>query len=188
MVRNYRPDPVPPASIERLVEIARKAPSAGFSQGQRFVIVTDEQGRRAIAELAEESRFVDEGFEPWLSAAPVHVVVCVAEGAYRTRYAAADKSGPGPADWPVSYPLLDCGASLMLLLLAAVDEGLSAGFMGIHRFQGISDLLDIPPDVTPVGVVTIGHPAPDRRSSSLESGWLPLEEVLHWGRWGGERP
>ena len=72
---------------------------------------------------------------------------------------------------------------MMLLLLAAVDEGLAACFMGIHRLEGIRDLLGIPSEVTPVGVVTLGYPAADRRSSSLAKGWKPLDQVVHWDRW-----
>lgn len=187
MVRNYRDVPVDRAVVQRVVAVARRAPSAGFSQGQRFVVVTDRRTREAVAGLAGEAGYVARGFDPWLSRAPVHVAVCADERAYRARYRQADKrdtGGRGP-DWPVPYWLVDAGASLMLLLLAAVDEGLAAGFLGSHRLPGLAALLGIPPGVHPLGVVTLGHPAPDRRSGSLERGWRDLGEVVHWQRWGG---
>jgi nitroreductase len=71
----------------------------------------------------------------------------------------------------------------MLLLLAAVDEGLAAGLSGIHAFEGLRELLSIPEDVTPIGVVTIGHAAPDRPSGSLQRGRKPKEKVIHRERW-----
>lgn len=188
MVRNYEPAGVAPETVVRILDTARRAPSAGFSQGQTFVVVTEAALRRAIAALAGEDDHVARGFDRWLSGAPVHVIVCVDQDAYSRRYAAADKAGSDPAEWPVPYPLLDCGASLMLLLLAAVDEGLAAGFIGAHRLEGVKDLLDIPEAVVPVGLVTVGRPAPDRRSRSLEAGWKPLNEVVHWERWGGPGP
>lgn len=185
MVRNYSDRPVEKETVERLVSLARKAPSAGFSQGQRFVVVADRGRRREIAGLAGEESYTDRGFDAWLSSAPVHVVVCIDAGAYRDRYAASDKQATGGRDgWPVPYEVVDAGASMMLLLLAAVDEGLAAGFFGGHRLPGLKELLSIPDDVTPIGIVTIGYPAPDRRSGSLDQGWRPLDEVVHWDTWG----
>lgn len=184
MVRNYRSDPVEREVIERIVATARRTPSAGFSQGQSFVVVTDPELRRRIAELGGEADYVQAGFDPWMSGAPVHVVVCVSEEAYHRRYQEPDKLGEeGEIEWPVPYWWVDAGASLMLLLLAAVDEGLGAGFFGVHRLAGLQELLGIPEEVSPIGVVTIGHPAPDRRSGSLERGWKPVEQVVRWEGW-----
>ncbi|MBW3561360.1 MAG: nitroreductase family protein [Actinobacteria bacterium] len=185
MVRNYRDEPVPDEVIDRVLDTARRAPSAGFTQGQRFVVVTDAEMRQAIADLADEQAHVERGFDPWMSRAPVHVVVCTDEQAYHDRYRQPDKLDEDgeEIDWPVPYWHVDAGASLMLLLLAAVDEGLAAGFFGVHRLAGLQELLDIPSNVHIVGVVTIGHPAPDRRSGSLDRGWHDLDEVVHRGRW-----
>lgn len=185
MVRNYRDEPVPDEVVDRVLDTARRAPSAGFSQGQRFVVVTDDETRQAIADLADEQAYVERGFDPWMSRAPVHVVVCTDEQAYHERYRQPDKLDEDgeEIDWPVPYWHVDAGASLMLLLLAAVDEGLAAGFFGVHRLAGLQELLGIPSNVHIVGVVTIGHPAPDRRSGSLDRGWHDLDEVVHRGRW-----
>jgi nitroreductase len=73
----------------------------------------------------------------------------------------------------------------MLILLAAVNEGLAAGFFGFHRMSGLNQLLKIPAGIAPLGVVTIGHPAPDRRSSSLNNRRKPLSQIAHWERWNG---
>ena len=72
----------------------------------------------------------------------------------------------------------------MLLLLAAVDEGLAAGFAGSHSLSGIKDLLGIPPEVDPIGLVTLGYGAPDRRSGSLDRGRKPSAQVVHREQWG----
>ena len=184
MVRNYRPDPIDPDIVDRILAAAQRAPSAGFSQGQSFVVVTDQQRRAGIAELAHEPEYVAAGFDPWLSRAPVHIVVCTSEAIYRDRYSEPDKAGAAEAqDWPVPYWHVDAGAALMLLLLAAVDEGLAAGFAGSHSLEGIKDLLGIPPEVEPIGLVTLGYAAPDRRSGSLDRGWRPLEDVVHREHW-----
>jgi len=184
MVRNYTADPVDPAAVERIVDAGRRAPSAGFSQGQAFVVVTDRADRAAIAALAGEARYVEAGFGPWISRAPVHVVVCASEDAYRRRYREPDKSPDGKeVEWPVPYWWIDAGAALQNILLAAVDEGLAAGFLGCHAMSGLAALLHIPEEYSPIGVVTIGHPAPDRRSGSLDRGWRPIRDVIHRDRW-----
>lgn len=178
MVRNYRPDPVDPESLERVLAAFRRAPSAGHAQGQHLVVVTEAGMRRRLAELAGEPAYVARGFEPWLSVAPVHLVLCAREEDYRRRYREPDKAG---MDWPVPYWFVDAGCAMMAVLLAAVDEGLAAGFQGIHRMPGLAALLGIPADVAPVGVLTLGHPAPDRRSGSLSRG--RRVDTVHRGRW-----
>jgi nitroreductase len=184
MVRRYTSEAVDPSDVKRILESALRAPSAGFAQGQSFVVVTDMETRAALAELAAEPSFVARGFEPWLSTAPVHVVLCADRRAYVGRYGRGDKiASMSPDEWPVPYEVLDAGAALMLLLLAAVDHGLAAGFLGSHRLLGIEKLLGIPDEVTVLGLVTLGHPAPDRRSGSLDSGRVPFEERVRYDRW-----
>lgn len=184
MIRNYTDEPVDRAAVERIVEAARRGPSAGFSQGQAFVVVTDGETRAEIARLASEPEYVARGFDPWISRAPAHIVVCTSEKVYKDRYAEPDKSPDGTEhDWPVPYWWVDAGAALMTILLGAVAEGLAAGFLGSHAFGDIKTLLGIPDDVEPIGIVTLGRPAPDRRSSSLERGWKDAGDVIHFERW-----
>lgn len=189
MVRNYTDEPVDREVIERIVHAAVKAPSAGFSQGQRFVIVTDADGRKAVARAGGEGHYIADGFDPWISRAPVHIVVCVDKGAYLRRYSEPDKTGPEgqastEADWVVPFWWVDAGASMMAILYAAVDEGLAAGFLGAQAFDELHMTLGIPEDVSIVGICTIGHPAQDRRSGSLKRGWKLPDEVVKWERWG----
>ncbi|MGH7425132.1 MAG: nitroreductase family protein [Candidatus Methylomirabilales bacterium] len=189
MVRRYRAEPVSVTQIERIVGTALRAPSAGFSQGQSFVIVTDRATRRRIAELAGESGYLARGFEPWISEAPAVLVVSTSEEAYRERYREPDKLGPdGKLGRDIPYWYVDAGCSMMLALLAAVEEGLAAGFLGAHRLGGLRELLGIPQEVCPIGLITIGKPASDRRSSSIARGRRPQAEVVHWERWGAKCP
>jgi FMN reductase [NAD(P)H] len=185
MVRNYLPDPVPTESLDRMVDAGLRAPSAGFSQGLGFVVVTDPKMRLAIAALADEGGYVASGFDPWISRAPAHIVITVSEEAYRARYREPDKLGPDgeEIEWTVPYWWVDAGAGLMAILLAAVDERLAAGFLGIHAVPELAALLHLPTDHQPIGVVTVGKPAPDHRSSSLDRGRRSRESVVHWETW-----
>jgi nitroreductase len=150
------------------------------------VVVTDETTRRAIADIAEEPAYVAAGFDPWISRAPAHIVISVSERVYRDRYSEPDKLGPDgeQIQWPVPYWWVDAGASMMAVLLAAVDEGLAAGFLGVHSVPDLSALLGIPDDFHPIGVVTVGHPAPDRRSGSLDRPRKTAQDVVFSDRWG----
>ena len=186
MVRNYTDEPVDPEALERILDAGAHIPTAGFSQGVFLVAVTDQSTRRSIARLCGEEEYVAEGFDAWISSAPVHVVVGVSPEVYAERYSAPDKGGPdGPLakaeNWVVPYWWVDGGAAMQNLLLAAVDEGLAAGFLGSHRMPEIKTLLGIPGHVAPIGVVTIGHPAPDRASGSLKRGRRP--DTIHRERW-----
>lgn len=186
MVRNYTARPVDPSALERIADAALRAPSAGNSRAIGVVIVTDLKTREAIAVLADEPAYVAKGFDPWISRAPAHIVVSVSEKTYRDRYAEPDKLGPDGSqiEWAVPYWWVDAGAALMAVLLAAVDEGLAAGFLGIHALPDLAGLIDLPKDHHPIGVVTIGHAAPDRRSGSLDRPRKPRDEMVHHERWG----
>jgi nitroreductase len=185
MVRNYADTPVPRESLERIAAAAQRAPSAGFSQGQRLVIVTDPDRRRAIADICHEPEYVEAGFDPWVSRAPALFIPSVSEEVYRARYREPDKRSPGEPEieWPVQYWFMDVGCTVMLILLAAIDEGLAAGFLGTHRVEDLRSEVGLPADFTPVGVITVGHPLPDRKSGSLKRGWVPPDDFAHWESW-----
>lgn len=183
MVRRYRPDPIDPDALQRIARAARRGPSAGHAQGVSMVVVTDPARRRAIADLAGEADWVARGRAPWLSPAPAHLVLCVEPDTYRERYA---RPGKDPAALSVPWWWVDGGAALSLVLLAAVDEGLAAGFLGAHRLPGLEDLLGLPAGVVPLGVITVGHPADD--SDVRARPRRPARAVLHGERWGEPFP
>lgn len=185
MVRNYAAHPVPPETLDRIVDAGLRAPSAGNSQGFGFIVVTEPEIRSAIADLAGEEEYVSRGFDPWISRAPAHIVITVSEQLYRDRYREPDKLGPDgeEIEWPIPYWWVDAGAAMMSILLAAVNEGLAAGFLGVHSVPDLGELLLIPERYTPIGVVTVGYPLEDRRSTSLDRGRRPRDSVVHRERW-----
>ncbi len=192
MVRSYLDEPVPRETIERIIGTVRRAPSAGFSQGQRLVIVTDPSARTELARLAGEDEFVALGHAPWISVAPVHVFVGVREESYHERYRQADKLRDGEEiGWPAPYWYVDAGALFMLVQLAALDEGLVAGVYGVlpEQVPAVKELLGVPADVHFVCVLTIGRRGPDGAaelvSSRLTRRRLPLDELVRWERWDG---
>jgi nitroreductase len=185
MVRHFTQEPVPREVVERMLDLARHAPSAGFTQGQSYVVVTDPEMKRELARICGEEYYVEHGWDPWISEAPVLVVPCTSEAAYHRRYQEPDKiqENGTEIEWPVPYWHMDVGCSVMVLLLAAVDEGLSAGYAGARDLDAVRQALGIPAEVIPVGVIPIGHGARDKRSPSLKRGRKAEEEYAHWERW-----
>lgn len=190
MVRHYLPDPISRETIERVVAVVRRAPSGGFSQGHRLVVVTEPETRRELARLAGEDEYVAMGLEPWISVAPVHVFVGTREESYHERYRQPDKLREGEEiGWPAPYWYVDAGAAFLLLQLAALDEGLASGVFGVlpEQVPAVKELLGVPEDVHFVCVLTIGRPAPNPRESEqvsrLSQRRLPLDELVRWERW-----
>ena len=185
MVRNFADKPVSPEVIERIVQLTRHAPSAGFTQGQSFIVVTRRELKKAIANTCEEEEYVKDGFDAFISKAPVLLIPCASEMAYHRRYQEADKVNTDGTEivWPVPYWFMDIGCAVMIALLAAVDEGLVAAFAGSKDLDALRSILKIPAEVTPVGVIGIGYRASDVPSPSLKRGRKSNQDYVHHEQW-----
>ena len=185
MVRNFKREPVNLEKVQRILELAQRAPSAGFSQGWAYVVVTQPDLRRKIGLLQGEDDFYAKRHHKFVSEAPVLIVACVSERLYHERYHEPDKirEDGNEIDWPVPFWYFDLGCACMLIFLAAVNEGLATAFTGIYRTKEMSELLRIPPHFQPVGVISIGYPDRDVKSPSLMRGRRPAHEVIHYEHW-----
>jgi FMN reductase [NAD(P)H] len=191
-VRSYADRPVPRDVLERVTNAAVvRAPSAGFSQGLRLVVVTDPDTRREIAVAAAEEELAALDRPRWKAAAPVHVVVLTREDDYHDRYRRRDKlkiTGGREIDWPAPYWYVDAGAAVMTLMLAAIDEGLDTAIFGVSDHAALKEVLRLPDDVQFVAVVTMGYPAaavdePSTGTSIFTERRKPRNEVVRWERW-----
>jgi nitroreductase len=185
MVRHFAGEPVPRETVDRILELAQHAPSAGFSQGSAYVVVTDSAIKQKLARLQGEEDYKAGGFHGWMSEAPVAIVACVSERIYHDRYNEPDKLDDEgkEIEWPTPYWFFDIGAGCMIILLAAVDSGLSAAFSGVFDVRGVRELLGIPSHFHPVGVISIGRGGRDVRSPSLKRGRRRLADVVHDNKW-----
>lgn len=188
MVRSFAPHPVPDEVLHRILDHARRAPSAGFTQGTEFLVLRGptETGRfwDATLPVGERGRF------PWpgLLAAPVLIVPLANKQTYLDRYAEPDKGwvDRDESRWPAPYWDIDAGFSVMLILLSAVNEGLGALFFGIFRgLEALRATFGIPDAFRPIGALALGYPAPDDRPSGSprHRPRRPLDDLVHWGHW-----
>jgi nitroreductase len=193
MVRRYAAGrPVPEAALRACLENAVRAPSAGFSQGWDFVVLTEAEGRAGFWAATTDADDGDDT-EPdgWLIGvrdAPVLVVCCSDKETYLDRYAAPDKgwTDRDEARWPVAYWDIDTGMAMLLMLLTAVDEGLGGLFFGVppECHDDVHEVFAIPRDRSIIGVVALGYEEPGPKSRSLRQGRRGTDQVVHWGRFG----
>ncbi|MDI6100523.1 nitroreductase family protein [Actinoplanes sp. NEAU-A12] len=188
MVRGYDPDrPVPPELIDKIVRHGLRAPSAGFSQGWSFLVLTEREDRdRYWASTADgDGRPGD-----WLArmrTAPLIIVACSNKSVYLDRYAQPDKGWQDRAEerWPAPYWDIDTGFATLLMHLTAVNEDLGSCFIGLPaaRVGAFKEAFGVPAEFNPIGALTVGYRGSDKRSPSLRRGHRPVADVVHHGRW-----
>jgi nitroreductase len=189
MTRRFDPERgIPTALLTRLLATAVRAPSAGFSQGWDFVVLTAPQDRDRFWALTTDPHAPADSLLTGMRTAPA-LVVCLSDPQrYLDRYAEPDKgwTDRDPNRWPVPYWDVDTGMAALLVHLAAIDAGLDSCLFGIpgERTTAVREGFSVPADRHPVAVVSVGHPVRDRRASSRRRPRRPLSEVVHDGRFG----
>jgi nitroreductase len=190
MVRRFTDEPVAPETVDRLLRNAVRAPSAGFTQGWSFLVLTEpaDRGRFWAATTPADSQRDMSAWLAGMRTAPVLIVVLCSKAAYLGRYAEPDKGWTDEDDarWPVPYWHVDAGMASLLMLQTAVDEGLGACFFGIGAGEvaAFREEFGVPEEWSHTGVVAVGHPAdggaqgsPSRRRRK------PMDDVVHRGTW-----
>ena len=185
MVRSYTDEPVDPAVVDRALHNAQRAPSAGFSQGWGFLVLDTPDDVTRFWDATTDDGAPD-GWLSGMSKAPVIVLPCSSKAAYLARYAEPDKGGTPPDEqqWPVPFWHMDAAMAALLVLQTAVDAGLGACFFGVprERFDALREAFGIPREFTPVGAITIGHPAPGGAQGSPRTR-ARRTDVVHRGSW-----
>jgi nitroreductase len=180
MVRTFTETPVPKESLERILGNAVRGPSAGFSQGQSFLLLTEPADRERFWAIAGAA--VNESAQT----APAVIVPMSCKRVYLDRYAQPDKgwTDRDEARWPVPFWHIDTGMAALLILQTVVDEGLGAIYFGIvpEAVQPFRDAFGVPEDQEPIGAIAIGYDA-ETQKRDLRSKRRSVDDVLHYGRW-----
>jgi nitroreductase len=187
MTREFSTEPLDPVLVSDLVDTARRAPSAGYSQGVHFVVLTGEAVSRFWQTTDAESWFAKT--RDGVLLAPVIVLPIADPAAYTSRYSETDKAGHGldvAANWPVPFWLTDTAMAVQNLLLLVEARRLGALYFGIFRNVDVllADL-GVPDGMLSVGAVAIGHRATTDRPSGSATTRPRREatEVVHFDRW-----
>src|SRR4249920_1838479 len=167
MIRSYdEARPVPPDALEAVLAAALGAPSAGFTQGISFLVLSSAAERETFWRATAEA---DSAWLRGMRSAPTLVLVWTSEDTYLDRYAEPDKgwTDRDPARWSAPYWYVDAGMASMAALLSAVDQDLGACFFGVPPAQipTVRAVFGVPDDQLSVGVISLGYPAPTERPS-----------------------
>jgi 5,6-dimethylbenzimidazole synthase len=176
-VRRFRPDPVEPALLERLLDLASLAPSVGNSQPWRFVSVDEPARRQAvIADFTVRNREALDSYEgeraqayaglklEGLRVAPVHLAVFCDP-------ATAQGHGLGQRTMPETLRYSTVGA-IQTLWLAARAEGLGLGWVSILDPLAVATALDVPRGWEFIAYLCLGWPAEEHLDPELaRHGW-----------------
>ena len=176
-VRRFRPEPLPPGALERLIDLACLAPSVGLSQPWRFVIVDDPGRRRAVLENFQvansdalksyasdlAARYAELKLAG-LQEAPGQLAI-FADPSTDTGHGLGRRTMPEMAEYSVV-------AAIGTMWLAARAEGIGMGWVSILTPADINTLLDVPIAWRLIGYFCLGYPQADDVSPELErAGW-----------------
>jgi nitroreductase len=188
MVRRFAQRPVPADVVDRILDVARRGPSAGFSQGLELLVLDTP---KTVAAFWETTRDPEHGWDDEaVRHGPTVLVLPIPDPArYLERYAEPDKIAAGmdrEERWPVAFWDVDAAMAAMLILLAAVDEGLGGWFFGItHGERELLDRFGVPGHLRPIGIVGLGYRADDEEpsGSATTRPRRRLEEQIHRNGW-----
>jgi nitroreductase len=189
MIHVFEQRPVDATLVDSLLDIARRAPSAGFSQGTDFLVLDEPEALARFWSATEDPRWPNDPDDIAANAPPVLVLALADPGRYVARYSAPDKLAFGldrAEAWPVPFWDTDTAMACMLLLLALVDAGLGGWFFGVgHGEAEVRAAFGIPDDRNLIGVVGLGYPGVDDapKGSAHSLSRRPLADMIHRNGW-----
>jgi nitroreductase len=140
-IRTYKKQELPQGTIEKLLEAARWAPSAGNVQPWEFVVGSSPKTKQELAQAAYEQTDIEE--------ASIVIVVCADEKRAAESYGIRGKT---------LYCLQDTAAAIQNILLTASSLGLGSCWTGAFKEDEIKKVINAPKGIRPVALIPIGYP------------------------------
>ena len=163
MCRAFMEREVPQEKIDRILNLASRYPSAGHTEPQEFIVVHNWRMKADLAHAALDQMFVAQ--------APVVIVVVSDVRRSARRYGERGVR---------FFSIIDGAFVAMLILLAVVEEGLGACFVGSFYDEQVQEVLSLPQEVRPIGIIPVGYCAEGPRKLPRRSG----EQIVHRDRYG----
>jgi nitroreductase len=163
MCREFLNRDVPQEKIDRILDLASRYPSAGHTEPQEFIVVRDQRVKHDLAHAALDQMFVAQ--------APLLIVVVSDVRRSARRYGERGVR---------FFSIIDGAFVAMLILLAVVEEGLGACFVGSFYDEEVQEVLSLPQEIRPIGIIPIGYCAEGPRKFRRRS----REQIVHRDRYG----
>jgi nitroreductase len=159
-VRDFDDRPVPRELLERILEAGRRAPSARNWQPWDFIVVSDREQLRELANVSPAAGHVG------TSAATIALILADAD----------DRAARDRAQF-------DLGQATMAMMIAAADLGVGSGHAGLADQDLARRLLGFPGDHYAARLIDLGYPADRPLTPIRKPNRRSFDEVVHWGRW-----
>ncbi len=163
-IRSYKPDPITDEAARALLKAAAEAPSSGNLQNWEFILVRKYETKKALSEASLGQGFIAE--------APLVIVVCANLDLVAPKYGGRGRD---------LYSVQNTAAAAENLMLAAWDSGIGACWVGAFNEGDVRRLLNMPENIRPVAIITMGYPAETPEKPARR----PVEEVMHKELYGG---
>ncbi len=161
-IRKFTEEDVSDETVRKIIEAGMLAPSAGNMQSWEFIIVRDKTTKYSLSQEALG--------QPHVLESPVTIIVAANTKIAEKKYGSRGRE---------VYCFVSAGAAIQNMLLMAVSLGLGAAWVGSFKERSVQEILKLPAEVRPVGIITLGHPAdtpdmPKRRA---------YKEMVHNEKW-----
>ena len=157
-IRAFKSQDIPEATVEKLIDAARHAPSAGNSQPWEFIIVRNTETKKKLARAAFNQAFVEE--------APVVIVVCADEIRSSMHYGERGKT---------LYCIQDTAAATQNILLTAFSLGLATCWVGAFNEKAAKKAVKASEGIRPVVIIPIGY----SKKTTSHRDKRSLEQIIH---------
>ncbi|MGG4265979.1 5,6-dimethylbenzimidazole synthase [Peribacillus simplex] len=192
-IRSFLPKPISKDKLRRILDAAHHAPSVGFMQPWSFIVISSQETKNSLAWAADKER----------RALAIHY-----EGGKENKFLSLKVEGLKEAPYTIcvtcdptrggshvlgrnSIPetdILSTACAIQNMWLAACAEGLAMGWVSFYKKNDIRDILEIPPHVEPIALMSIGYTDqyPDKPILELAN-WekrRPMDELIFEDKWG----
>ncbi|MBT2647171.1 5,6-dimethylbenzimidazole synthase [Bacillus sp. ISL-34] len=194
-IRSFLPKPISKDILRRILDAAHHAPSVGFMQPWSFIVISSQETKNSLAWAADKER----------RALAIHY-----EGGKENKFLSLKVEGLKEAPYTIcitcdptrggshvlgrnSIPetdILSTACAIQNMWLAACAEGLAMGWVSFYKKNDIRDILEIPPHIEPVALLSIGYTDqyPDKPILELAN-WekrRPMDELIFEDKWGNK--
>lgn len=159
-VRNYRDEPLPESAVDRVLEAARRAPSARNAQWWDLIVVTDADQLRDLSGVWRGAAHVAR------SQATIAIVAPVGSDEQEQRW--------------INY---DLGQLTMQAMIAATDLGIGTGHANVEDQELAHKVLGFPEDRFCHTLIAMGYPADGPLQPIARPKRRDFDDVVHRGRW-----
>ncbi len=158
-VRSYSQRPIEEAKLNRIMDAANSAPSAGNLQAYEVFVVKGDSKKKALASAAQDQDFI--------TGAPVCLVFFSNPRRSSVRYGKRGET---------LYSVQDATIAATFAMLAAVDLGLSTVWLGAFDDKEVCDIFGVE-SLQPIAILPVGYPAEEPEATSRR----PIPDVFHVG-------